>query len=273
MFLYFNGDSHTEGAGLADQDFFPDYPGDYLPNEFSIYDTKWINKRSKYLGEDSGLFFKLRTANLNLGYPAQIKKIINCELQNGAVGGSGMFAIMVRTIHDLEKLASENKIPDQVFIGLTTKERLGIPNDEDWREDNSIWVQTAMPATVDHLLPRFRKYALSYWQSHDNTQLLILFLYQCIAIKYAVNSLTGKDPIFLNTSIGWHDYKFLVENSNNLMLKDAWRLLNFDDISNQTALDHFGFQFGQVADGHFVKEAHIRYAKYIIKDILKVDIE
>lgn len=273
MFLYFNGDSHTEGAGLADSYFFDDYPGDVAPGTFILFDRTWISKRDKHLANDDTLFFRLRDANLELGYPSQLKKLIGCEVQNGAVGGSGMFSIMVRTIHDLESLAKEGKIPDKVFIGLTTKERLGIINDEKWRDDNTIWVQTAMPITIDCLLPKYRKYATAYWESQSDVQLLLIFLYQCLSIKYAVKSITGKDPIFLNTSILWENNKTLVETSNNTMLKEVWQLLNFDNIDNQTSLQHFGFRIGQVADGHFSEEAHIRYAKYLANNFFKVDIE
>lgn len=268
MFLYFNGDSHTEGAGLADADMFPDYPGDFAPGQFKLFDKSWIDKRQSHVDRDSQVYFKMREANLRLAYPARIQQLLNCEIYNGAVGGSGMFATMVRTMYDLEKFVEEDRIPNQVIIGLTTKERLGIPNDQDYRDDVTVWVQTAMPVTLSHLDPKFQKFATAYWTSHSDEQLLILFLYQCLSIKYTVKSITGKDPIFVNTSSIWEKTHDLAENTNNSMLKSVWKLLNFDTIIKQTSLQEIGFRSGQVADGHFVKEAHTEYAKYLVNHIL-----
>ena len=266
MFLYFNGDSHTEGAGLSDCDFFPDeYPGNFISdiNNFKPIDRTWSEWLYSYGSKNKHIWGKLRNANMQLGYPAQLQKLLGCEIYNNAVGGSGMFSIMSRTMHDLEVLAKKNKIPDQVFIGLTTIERIGIPSEEKFLDDATKWVHTALPITAHNLTDKWRNYAESHWTSHTDEQLLIFFLYQCAAIKYAVKSITGRDPIFLNTAIRWDHNHSIVRDSDNGMLRYVWASLGFDSIRDQISFDQIGFPLGQVADGHFCREAHIEYANYL----------
>lgn len=268
MFLYFNGDSHTEGAGLSDCDFFPDhYPGDFKTDAQHFLDNNhraWAQWVFKYGSENKNIWAKLRASNLQLAYPAQIQKYVDCEIFNNAVGGSSMFSIMARTIHDLEKLARDNKIPDKVFIGLTTIDRIGIPNDKEFVNDVIMWTNNALPGTVTHLEEKWKNYAEAYWTAHNDEQLLIFYLYQCAAIKYAVKSITGRDPIFLNTVVTWNGHHLGTE-TNNAQLRNIWNSLNFHSINSQISLDQIGFPLGQVADGHFCREAHVKYAEYLAR--------
>jgi hypothetical protein len=270
MFLYFNGDSHTEGAGLSDCDFFPDnYPGDFkserghtVGNNFRDW-SDWVhNKRF----ENKHIYTQLRLANLSLSYPAQIQKLVNCEIYNNAVGGSSMWSIMIRTMYDLEILVKKNKIPDQVFIGLTNFARIGIPNDKEFVNDVNLWTQNMIPAVTSQLGDKWKNYANSYWTAHNDEQLMILYLYHCASIKYAVKSITGRDPIFLNTIVGGS--RMIGPDTNNGMLRYIWNFLNFDRVNSQIVLEDIGFPLGQVADGHFCREAHVKYAEYVARTYL-----
>lgn len=268
-FLYFNGDSNTAGTGLSDYKFFKEYPGDSVkqPSTDSLH--KWQITLSKWYAQTNETFVRQQHyMNQKFSYAGKIGKLLNYEVFNGSVGGSSMFTITNRTIHDLTVLKSQNKIPDQVIIGLTSKERLTkiLPTKNN---DPAGWTSGVSTQWIDldnRYDFNFKNYAKNFWVSHTDVDILILFLWQCISLKHAVKSLTGKFPIFLRTlHEGNNSMQDLYRNNRHPMLDEAWNILNFDEIYNQKSIREFGNQYGFVADGHCNVKASEEYAKYIIE--------
>ena len=272
--FYFNGDSYTAGVGLGDFLFYTNYPGDMLtkyPNSEIV--KKWhavcySNQNERY-NENPEFYQKLNESNMNLSYPNQIGKLLDAEVINNAYGGSSIFGIFVRTVHDLQKLSNQNKIPDSVIIGLTAYERL-TKILECFSSDSNTWTRGIMTNWVqdDPLISSsYKNYANTYWSSHSDEEMLIFFLYQCLSLKHYVKNLTGKYPIFLDTMMNKSHMTNIVKNTRNCMLTEVWNILNFDEIDNQLGILSFGEKYGYVADGHVNAKSHVEYAKYVVEYI------
>ena len=268
MFLYFGGCSFTEGSGLSDHDIFPDaYPGNFKVVE-DAYKTGWVHTRQKFLDADKVLRFKLLESNNNRAYPAHLGKILNARVVNHGVAGSSMFGIMVRTIHGLTELIKANDIPDQVFIGLTSIERIPMINNDTNPEDRR-WTYSIVPSFVKEE-DKFAKYAKEFWMLHTDEQLLTMYLYNCLSIKNFVKNVTGKDPIFLNTCAFWSKYYELYRYSRLPILKEVWELLDFDETFKHNALSSFANKDPRfVADGHWTEYAHVQFARHLAETFFK----
>ena len=271
-FLYFNGDSFTEGAGLCDDEIFKEYPGHFKDNKTAV-ESNWVWTRDKILrAKGYDFHMSLINANKTKAYPAVIGKMANIDVYNNAVGGSNIFGILVRTVSDLTKFAIEGRIPEQVFIGLTGIDRLPIVNIElsfVHSGENREWIHTVMPKFIDMVDPKYKKYAEEYWKSHHDSQILTTYLYHCHSIKTIVKNITGKDPIFLRTSYYWENNKDIVSNSKLPVLQDIWEILNFSQIDNQESLVNIAWHDGITACGHFVPAGHIKYADYVFKNFIQ----
>jgi hypothetical protein len=270
MFLYFGGCSYTEGQGLADYAMFPnDYPGDYATLEDALK-SGWVDARQKLLGHDKIIRYKLIEENNNRAYPAHLGKIINARVLNHGVAGNSMFGIMVRTIHGLNELVKANDVPDQVFIGLTTIERIPVLNIETDPEDRR-WTFTLTPSHIK-AGDKFEKYAREYWMVHTDEQLLTTYLYHCLSIKNYVKLVTGKDPIFLDTASFRNNYYEIVKNTRMPQLKEVSELLDLDNIFNHTSLGSFARNDVRfVADGHWTEHAHVQFANHLAETFFKLE--
>jgi hypothetical protein len=188
------------------------------------------------------------------------------------VGGSSMFGILSRTIHDIENLIKEDNRPDMVIIGLTSEERLPIINVNPMLHDDGHWVYTAHPGHIDHLSKTYQNYAKEYWMSHTDAEMLTFFLYECLHLKNYVNSRLGYDPIFLNTSNVFYKYNEIIKDTKIVLLKEVWEMLDFGSIhTDQKSLMDIAKLDGLTACGHFVESGCIKYAKYVAANILKIN--
>jgi hypothetical protein len=269
MFLYFGGCSYTEGSGLADHEIFPDiYPGNYGNYKSGESITpKWRDTRFSLVRTNKELSDKLLASNNNRAYPAHIAKLLNAKVMNSGIGGNSIFGILVKTVHDLTELAKTNNIPDHVFIGLTSIQRIALVNLFPFEDDSRRWTQTLVPSHI-HTAGNFEKYATEYWRTHTDDQMLTSYLYYCFSIKNYVKNITGKDPIFLNT--GFHQFDKIMNNTNLSVLKEVWNLLEFNKLLQQKNLGEFGTndENRYVADGHLSEEAHVKFASHIVEKFL-----
>jgi len=269
MLIYVNGDSHTAGVGLGDEHLFPEYPGHQQKFDWNIL-SHWSTLRTTLIRER-----KLEDISTHENYKrcwaTQLGVILNAEIVNEAVGGSSGFAILTRTIHDIENLIKKNKIPDEVIIGITTPERIAILNKDPSSLNDSFWVYTAHPNYIDSLDIAYRNYAKEFWKSHNDEELLTFFLYECLHIKNYVNSKIGKDPIFLNTSNVFYRYSNIVENTKIQLLKEVWGLLDFDSVHKQKSFSDIARGRGAevTACGHYLETSHKDYATYIADNLIK----
>lgn len=263
MLVYVNGDSFVEGCGLADQVYFS---GTQLSPKFlSTRDNKaayWIERRAKLIA-DLGIAKELSLTNKQMSWAGHLQKLINCELVNNAVGGSSIHGIANRTIIDLKELASSNSIPDYVFIGVTSIERAMIINLQP-ETDSTRWTDSALPQWHSHLDSSKQRYVNEFWRSHTDEELLVMFLRECILIKSYVKSVTGKDPIFLNTSGTWDYVIEIVKTTKLKIIQPLWDILEFDTVFvDQEPFGKFGQEYPLCLDGHWSEPAHIKYAQYI----------
>lgn len=270
MIIYTNGDSFTDGVGLGDATIFPEYPGDQPT--FNLNTCLAWSKARNMLVKDRNLTEKLHIEDRKYCWPTCLGKLVGAEIINNAVGGSNIFSILARTIHDLEKLEKENKLPDYVIIGLTSEERIPIISDNKLGTIRN-WVHTAHPNHIDVLSKQYQNYAKEFWKSHSDDEMLIFFLYECLHLKHYVNYKTGKDPIFLNTSNVFCNYSDIVKNTQLPLLEEVWNLLDFETLSHRPSFVTIGKPLGNTACGHWTKKANIKFAKFIAKTYLNaVDI-
>lgn len=267
MIIYVNGDSFTDGSGLGDHVVFENFPGNMIDRSLP---TRWGTTRSKILSSHPELRTLSKIENRKRVWATQLKNYINAEIINEAVGGSGIFSILTRTIHDVTNLVRNDKIPDLVLIGLTTCTRIPIinTNPNPNNSDDSAWIHTALPTWNSQIDSRYRKYIDATWESHTDEELLLFFLYQCLHIKHYIKSITNKDPIFLNTTYMMDEYKKLVESSNIILLKEVWELLEFSKVSDQISIYELSKDLPFLPCGHVTELAHAKYAKYVYENIL-----
>jgi hypothetical protein len=269
MLMYFNGDSFTEGAGLSDQSFFPEtYPGNYDTME-EVMKAKWRDTLGKIIDNetDNALRTKLRLANIERAYPKHIEKLIGGKVINAGVGGSSMKSIMLRTLFDLEQLSAAKQIPTHVFIGLTYKERVTIPN-VSLEVDSGSLSHSIIPGFENPGLSAFyTKYAKQFWRSHTDEQMLVHHLQDIITIKFYVEKKFNITPIFLETYVFAKKDAVDCENTKSPLLKMLWETADIKYITERKSLFDFKTKF--VADGHLTEDAHINFASYIVDTYLK----
>ncbi len=267
MLIYFNGDSFTEGAGLSDHAFFPnEYPGNLSTME-DVLKTKWPDKRDQLINNDIELIKKIRLADNERAYPNYIKNLTGANIINAGVGGSSMMGILLRTLYELEELLSMKKIPTHVFIGLTYKERITIPNVT--IEVDSRTLSHAIIPGFEHLnlLTQYSKYAKQFWNSHTDDQILVHHLLDLITIKLYVEKKFNITPIFLNTHGYGDNDASICEHSDSPLIKMLWEMLDAKYLLDSKSL--YSFKTNFVADGHVTEDAHEKFARWVVDTYLK----
>lgn len=268
MKIYVNGDSFTDGDGLGDSETFPDlYPGHHRSLKSMQVDRWWSTCRHDMMGKNLELWETYRTNNRKYVWATILGELVGATVVNGAVGGSCIMGIATRTIADLSLIHSRADLPDYVFIGLTMADRLGYyqPEVEDTSRVDS-WVKTCIPAFQERMMPgKYKKLFETTWSTLNDEELLINYLKECLQIKNYVKRRTGRDPIFLNTTYLFWQYKSVVESSKNQWLRMLWfDLLEFDKINDKW------FNNGEfdilTACGHAVPEVHAQFARDLARD-------
>lgn len=267
MIIYVNGDSFNAGTGLADHLIFEECPRlSKTPGKGFV--SGWSELRHKLI-EKRKLHNEIEAANKELVWPTILGKLTGATIVNGSRGGSAFGGIVNRTIYDIEHLVTTGQIPDYIFIGITSPERVMVINTLLGADSNS-WTDSAIPGHYQHLSRAKQKYVQSVWSSHSNDELLAMFLRECLFIKSFVKVKTGKDPIFLNTSGVWQDIRQTIENTNTEMIRFLWNLLDFNSVFfDHKAFGDFGLRHPMCADGHWTAPAHIDYANYIATTFIK----
>ncbi len=266
MLLYFNGDSFTEGAGLTDHLFFPDkYPGNFdTINE--VMKAGWMIDRDKIIGDNMPLKIEIREANMTRAYPSHVNKITGAEVINGAVGGSSMMGIFFRTMYELEHLAEVDKTPSHIFIGLTYKERLTIPNISIAADARSLTHSMIPSFPHQNALKKYNKYGSATWSAFNDSQLLAFHLRDLISIKCYAESRFNITPIFLKTYSMFDIDNEIIKSTSSPLLTSLWKTLDIQYIT--TSKNLFDFKTKYVADGHLTEDAHEKFAEWIVSEYL-----
>jgi hypothetical protein len=267
--IYINGDSHSNGDGIADAETFPDiYPGHCYSIEKLQIDRSWCNLRNSMVFQDPSLYKLYSDNNRKYVWGSVLGDLVNAEVVNNSVGGSCMLGIATRTIADLESIKSRADLPNYVFIGLTNSDRLSFYNIPDICDTIRTvnWVQSVIPHRYQpQHSKKYKKLFEATWSTLSDEEFLINFLKECLLIKNYVTEKIGRDPIFLNTSYSFWPYKQTVLNSKNQWLRMLWfDLLEFDKINDKW------FNKGKfdilTACGHLLANVHSDYARDLARD-------
>ena len=265
--IYVNGDSHTAGDGLADDETFPNLYTGPVPMGSTVVDRRWSDFRSEMLWNNNDLRVLYNKNNLKYVWSTKLGEYLGATVINRAVGGSCIASISTRTIADLELITSRADLPDYVLIGLTTSSRLGYYTKH--VEDIShihMWVRSAIPNfKYGGMDESYLKMFTHMWGTLSDEDFLIYFLKECLLIKNYVKNRIGRDPIFVNTCMQFSNYKVLAENSKNQWLRMLWYdLLEFDKI-NPSMMNQPSPEF-TTGCGHYLKENHDLFAKILAKE-------
>ena len=267
MKIYVNGDSFTAGDGLADPETFGDiYPGHHTMVD--ALDREWAAQRSKLVGDDLELRRIYIKNNQKYVWSTVLAELVNATVVTNAIGGSCMMGIATRTIADLELIQSRADLPDYVFIGLTNSDRLGYyhSNDIEKTDQTFNWVKSSIPAWWEKgHADKYAKLFETTWTTLNDEELLINYLKECLQIKNYVKRRIGRDPIFLNTTYLFWQYKEIVNNSKNQWLRMLWfDLLEFDKI-NDRWFNKGAFE-QMTACGHVLPPGHAEYARDLARE-------
>jgi hypothetical protein len=178
-----------------------------------------------------------------------------------------MMGIATRTIADLELIQMRADLPDYVFIGLTNSDRLGHYHEAVENTNQTFnWVKSSIPSFWHQgHADKYKKLFETTWTTLSDEEFLINSLKECLLIKNYVKRRIGRDPIFLNTTYQFWQYKETVLNSKNQWLRMLWfDLLEFDKINdrwfNKGVFDYM------TACGHVLPNVHSDYARDLARE-------
>jgi hypothetical protein len=266
--IYINGDSHSDGAGLADPETFPDsYPG-HGPAWPMKVNADWCKLRDSMVYQDEEVRKLSKNNNRKYVWGTILGELVNATVVNNSVSGSCMLGIATRTIADLEIMRKSNSLPTHVFIGLTEVNRLFLYRIPDIYEleKTASWVHSVVPRLYHtENSKQYTKLFESTWATLSDEDFIIDYLRECLLIKNYVNIQLGQNPIFLNTNYVFYRYSDTIRNSQNKWLQMLWfDLLEFDKINKRC---FNGRQIiGLTACGHLLPEAHRNFARDLAKE-------
>lgn len=249
--IYFNGDSHTEGEGLADY-LLTGYPGN-IKERWTAVSKKWIDDRRKMFYSDLTLFKRVNQENRKLCWAATASE--NKDFLNSARGGSSLFNIVANSIIDLEKIDNVT----HVFIGLPDFSRLHLITK--LYKELDYWIYDATPSSLEHVNKDFIEFFKQSWITRSDEDLLIHYLFEMTSLNTYVFNKFKIYPIYINFGLDIKNCISILENGTTnvgaVWLKTS-RLLEVDINFNDFYLEE-----GYTCDGHYTKTTHDNFAKYI----------
>jgi hypothetical protein len=234
MFIYVNGDSNAAGFELSHPSL-PSYPGHIPPglinrSNFLSLDTifakaaNWLE--SELFKKEKAEFgeAKIRQRDLELAWPSKIKEYLGCEVEANAIAGSSTVRVAYTVQHDLLRLKKENKVPDKVILQLTDWVRTGT-----FSLDDKFDICQNINSSPNN--EERRKNFFNSWINIETEQDMILrYLHHWVMIKHTVKVITGRDPIFVDSTYELHIADLLEKATHprQLELIDELGWKNFD---------------------------------------------
>lgn len=308
MIIYVNGDSFTSGSELADH-LIPGWPGfskDIQNKKSSKLIEKFIKKKDnvvnlyvresdiqnnvqplKFFPEQvagTKLFREIQeTAERKSAWPNLLTYLnSSIEVINNSRGGAGITGICQRSVADLYNLKKQGKIPDIVFIQLTSTARQEIYS------INSDAFMYEMPLTEDafYFFDEHKDIAKSFIKAYGNEQFLFKYLYAMGLLNESVKSLTGRYPIFLDSLFLYQirsdidDFQNFIDNIskdnilNKEIIESTFRnLINLSRINDTDILSMSKFikdtEYPYCVLGHLSPEMHHKFSQYIYDFYIK----
>lgn len=297
MLIYCNGDSFGAGVGTADH-IFPGYPGSFTAAEVKaqvpaikafkqikdqFYKDKFLHYGQIFEQRDSIDFFdhaqglgeSIRVSNSHnifekqYAYPAELERLdSSIKVINNSHPGASIGGIVKRTILDLLEFKKQGIRVDRVVIQLTSLFRYEI-FDTDFK--NLIHDKPLANFNSDAA----NKISDAVTMKYTQNDFTVKFLYELISLKETVLSITGQEPLIIDSMNSEH-LLTCVEN-----LKGHVGIVNPDNLNVALQLIehslvtkvHQMFMQNQANklekpyayDGHFSAEVHKLTAQELIK--------
>jgi hypothetical protein len=272
MLIYCNGDSFAAGHGLSDNKIttFPGY-WSYTDTEFVQNVLKgWAygngpNDRSQSMYKQGLTNDELYKLGKEEAWPARLAALLtNATMHNAAKQGSSHESILTRTLLDLTKYKQDGVQVDKVIIQLTSISRSAYPLIDEQSltyEDRDVILSMSWPGILE------KERLLSEWYVKyvDDTGLAIRSLRNIALLNTIVEQLTGKPPIFCDSSMFRNAYTtFALDNPtvqkyiDLLNLREIvydTKMLRMEDIAKQDTL--------HCPCGHYAHELHQEFAELI----------
>jgi hypothetical protein len=266
--IYVNGDSFPAGAELADH-LLPGYPGLSTMQNFS-FNQQWGDKKYKEIDKLQGGPVYFHSIEKQLAWPGVLNSVYGVNVINGSMSGASITGIAFRTCVDLLEIYSKGCSVDNVFIQLTSLERIEIfKNTPDNRYFDDLPIVTILSTPSTEL----EKNLATAYAAYNDDQLLAKFLYGLILLEQSVKNITGKLPIYLSTGLSSYITDMIREKiKTSPPLKRLTDLTNFNaiDVNNKPMLNiQVENNYLLCPQGHYEQRTHTKYAEEIFNGYLK----
>jgi hypothetical protein len=272
MLIYCNGDSFAAGHGLSDNRIttFPGY--------WSFDDPEFVQNALRGWAYNNGpkdrsqSMYKQGLTNDELyklgkeeAWPTRLAALLtNATVHNAAKQGSSHESILTRTLLDLTKYKQDSIQVDRVIIQLTSISRAAYPLVDEQAltyEDQDIVLSMSWPGIIE----KDRIISEWYVKHVDDTGLAIRSLRNIALLNTVVEQLTGKPPVFCDSSMFRNAYTTFALNNpivqkyvDLLNLRDIIydpKMLRMEDIATKSTL--------RTPCGHYGHELHQEFAELI----------
>jgi hypothetical protein len=260
MIVYANGDSFVAGSGLGSY-LLPNWPGLHDVGSEKLYkeNREWLEKCYS-----NKLAFKILTEVIpkvesKLAFAHKLKSLLNCNVVNGAEGGSSFDRIARTTITELISLKNQYKDSKIVaIIGNTDIFRSEVAYN---RHGENTWFQIHYNLTPPSDLKNLLKYKLTH---EHNYHRMLDYYKHCILIKDFCRS--------NDIELHWIDIGMVQEDSRVLnQHADLAALKEYADIQYSVNMSQcaVGVKGKFVPDGHFSEAVHEKVAAEFAKILEK----
>lgn len=200
MFIYCNGDSFTEGSGLANHLVYDDYPGKVgfiprsTPQNVKMNKMKqWYEYTNKSLRKIS--WDEQNKEQYDRAWPKKLGELLNVTVLNRAVGGSAQYAVLYRLTVDLMRLTEQGRIPDYVILQITGPGRIPVfrARGEHLIQSVSHWENDGVVELEQLVKWHSIVEPLSDWPG------ILRWMFDLATLNQTVKSITGKYPILVDS--------------------------------------------------------------------------
>jgi len=260
MILYSNGDSFVAGSGLAFH-LLPKWPGLHDVADDNLYKEtrQWLDRCRKDRHAFKILSEVIPKIEPTLAFPYKIKKLLNCEIVNGAQGGSSFDRIARTTITDLinlRKVHRDSKIV--AIIGDTDVFRSEVAHNV--RGEN-FWFQMHCNLEPPIELKNLLRYKLLH---EHNYHRMTEYYKNCILIKDFCKA-NDIELHWIDIGMVQEDQRVLNQHSDLAALKEYANVTSSVNMSDCA----IGVKGKYVPDGHFSEMVHTIVAEKFAKILEK----
>lgn len=259
--IYITGDSFATGEEINDHQF-PTYPGDGW-----IMDAKpwkeWHKQRTKELIAKYGTYHAYIEASKKESWGAMVSQYAGKDFLNTAISGASMMTIQANTQMALRRLQNEGKKVEQAYVMITSPHRISLflPEGQSYNPETSI--ETLSPM-FEHLpySNTGTNYMRSWVAAEDDCGMLCRWMMHFLAIRDTIISLTGVEPVFLDSSfVAQHELDNLEERMKTPISKELWKYVKPHFPDEEHRMSTYNCDDPRTPLGHYGWATHHRFAK------------